>query len=222
MTLMTSSLAQPIACWLAATGLVAALSTAVAAQAPTKQLIMHDAPQPIAAIRFDDGQGQSRSLADFRGKIVLLNVWATWCVPCRKEMPALDRLQTALESADFLVVPLSIDRGGIDVVRRFFVDVGIKALAIYLDSSGKAMRELGVLGLPTTILVDREGREIGRLIGPAEWDAPDMVEFISCLVSKTGVPKAGTKPGTEPAPTPVCGRGSLRPPPSVPGANRQP
>jgi len=136
----TNSLACHIGCWLAAAGLAAAIPTVAAAQAPTKQLIMHDAPKAIAAIRFDDGQGQSGGLADFRGKIVLLNIWATWCVPCRKEMPALDRLQAALGSADFAVLPLSVDRGGIDVVRRFFADVGIKALAIYLDSSGKAMR----------------------------------------------------------------------------------
>jgi thiol-disulfide isomerase/thioredoxin len=217
MATATSSM-QCVRSRLTAAALIAAAWTTAGAQEAAKKFIMHEAPKPVAAIRFDDGQGQSRSLADFHGKIVLLNVWATWCVPCRKEMPALDRLQTALGNADFEVAPLSIDRGGIDAVRKFFADVGIKTLAMYLDSSGKAMRELGVLGLPTTILIDREGREIGRLIGPAEWDAPDMIEFIRCLSSKTGVPKAGT----ESAAAPVCGRGSLGPPPSAPSTNRQP
>src|SRR5262249_34528033 len=125
------------------------------------------------------------TLADFKGKVVLLNIWATWCGPCRKEMPALDRLQAALAGPDFEVVALSIDRGGMDAVRKFFADIGIRNLAMYLDSSGQALRTLSALGLPTTLLIDREGREIGRLIGPAEWDSPEMVEFVRCVVARS-------------------------------------
>jgi thiol-disulfide isomerase/thioredoxin len=205
MILVTKPLAQRVRL-LAAAGLVAASWTAAAAQEQARKFIIHDAPKPIAALRFDDGQGQDRSLADFRGKIVLLNIWATWCVSCRKEMPALDRLQAALGGGgEFEVVPLSIDRGGVDVVRKFFAEVGIQKLATYLDGSGKAMRELGVIGLPTTLIVDREGREIGRLIGPAEWDAPDMIEFVSCIISNNGA----LKPEVALAATPLCGRGGL-------------
>lgn len=169
---------------LTAAALIAAASATATAQEPTKKFIMHEAPKPVGAIQFDDGQGQSRSLADFRGKVVLLNIWATWCVPCRKEMPALDRLQTKLGGDDFEVVPLSIDRGGMDVVRKFYTEVGIQKLGTFRDNSGSATRELGAIGIPTTLLIDREGREIGRLIGPAEWDSSEVVEFLRCVISR--------------------------------------
>lgn len=94
-------------------------------------------------------------------------------------MPALDHLQGALGGPNFQVVPLSVDRGGADVVRNFFAEIGIKKLEIYLDVSGVATRKLSVVGLPTTLIIDREGREIGRLIGPAEWDEPANIEFVA-------------------------------------------
>ncbi len=165
-----------------------------------------------AAIQFEDADGRSRSLSDFRGKIVLLNIWATWCVPCRKEMPTLDRLQTALGGADFEVVALSIDRR-MDVVRKFFADVGIQKLAMYLDSSAKATRQLGAVGLPTTLLVDREGREVGRLIGPAEWDSPDIAAFISCVIAGDDAARSSNE--SEPTATARCGKRSL----GVPAGN---
>jgi hypothetical protein len=93
-------------------------------------------------------------------------------------MPTLDRLQAQLGGPEFEVVALSIDRAGLEVVREFYDEIGIERLAMYIDSSGEAARDLGVLGLPTTLLVDRNGRELGRLIGPAEWDTPAMVAFI--------------------------------------------
>jgi thiol-disulfide isomerase/thioredoxin len=135
-------------------------------------------PRPLPDVSFVDGTGRAMTLADFQGKVVLLNIWATWCVPCREEMPTLDRLQAELSGPDFQVVPLSIDRAGLDVVRKFYDEIGVEHLAIYVDSSGKASRELGAVGLPTTLLVDREGRELGRLVGPAEWDSPEVVAFI--------------------------------------------
>jgi len=157
------------------------------AQQPPKYFVTHEAPKSIATIAFEDGQGQPRSLADFQGKVVLLNIWATWCGPCRREMPSLDRLQGMLGGADFEVVALSIDRAGIEVVRKFYADVGIRDLTIYIDSSGKATRELGTVGVPATLLIDREGRELGRLVGPAEWDEPEIVQFLKRVVSqKTG------------------------------------
>ena len=148
-----------------------------AAEAPST-FAVHEAPKPMADIRFEDGDGNEKTLADFRGKAVLLNVWATWCVPCREEMPTLDRLQTELGGPNFEVVTLSIDRAGPDAVKKFFSEIGIENLAIHMDSSAKSMFALGVVGLPTTILIDGEGRELGRLVGPAEWDSPEMVEFI--------------------------------------------
>ena len=135
-------------------------------------------PRPIPELRFTDGAGRELSLADFRGRVVLLNIWATWCVPCRKEMPALDRLQAALGGPDFAVVALSIDRGGLPVVEEFYRELGLAALPVYVDRSGTAARELGALGLPTTLLVDCEGREVGRVLGAAEWERPEAVAVI--------------------------------------------
>ncbi|OFW31054.1 MAG: redoxin [Acidobacteria bacterium RIFCSPLOWO2_02_FULL_65_29] len=137
-------------------------------------------PQPRALpnVRFADGNGRGMTLRDLRGKVILLNVWATWCPPCRKEMPTLDRLQAKLGGPDFEVVALSIDRGGPFVVRAFYEEIGISALPIYLDETTDAATELGVVALPVTLLIDREGREIGRKIGPAEWDSPEIVTLI--------------------------------------------
>jgi len=202
---VTRSLARNMSLGFAAAGLIAATWSIAVAQEPSRNFIVHEAPKPIAAIRFEDADGQSRSLTDFRGKVVLLNIWATWCVPCRKEMPTLDRLQAKLGGAGFEVVALSIDRR-MDAVRKFFAEVGIQKLAIYLDSSAKATRELGAVGLPTTLLLDREGREVGRLIGPAEWDSLAMVEFIGCVISENDA----TRPQTESKSAATgCGKHSL-------------
>lgn len=134
------------------------------------------APRQLPELSFQDARGKPRTLSDFRGKTVLLNVWATWCVPCRKEMPALDRLQQLLGGPQFEVLALSIDTGGIPAVRSFFKELGIRYLAIYVDPSMEASDKLRVVGVPTTLLVDPAGRERWRKIGPAEWDSPDVVK----------------------------------------------
>ena len=139
---------------------------------------IHPQPRALPNVRFADGNGRGMTLRDLRGKVILLNVWATWCPPCRKEMPTLDRLQAKLGGPDFEVVALSIDRGGPFVVRAFYEEIGISALPIYLDETTDAATELGVVALPVTLLIDREGREIGRKIGPAEWDSPEIVTLI--------------------------------------------
>lgn len=138
----------------------------------------HASPQRIADVKFEDGKGRKRRLADFRGKVVLLNVWATWCGPCRKEMPTLDHLQSQLGGKDFEVVALSIDRGGQVAVKSFYDEIDIQALAIYVDSTTEAQAQLGVVGVPTTLLIDPEGREIARYTGAAEWDRPEVVDAI--------------------------------------------
>jgi thiol-disulfide isomerase/thioredoxin len=144
----------------------------------SRSFVMHEAPQPLAEITFDDGNGRARTLADFKGRTVLLNIWATWCVPCREEMPTLDALEAALGGPGFEVVALSLDRAGPEVVRRFYAEIGIQQLDLYIDASMQASFDLGAPGLPTTLLIDTEGRELGRLIGPAEWDTPEMVAFL--------------------------------------------
>ena len=139
---------------------------------------IHPQPRVLPTLRFADEKEFAMTLQDFRGKIVLLNIWATWCVPCREEMPTLDRLQAKLGGPDFEVVALSIDRGGPFVVSTFYSEIGIRALRIYVDKTGEASANLGVAGIPTTLLIDRESREIGRKIGPAAWDSPEVVKVI--------------------------------------------
>jgi thiol-disulfide isomerase/thioredoxin len=153
------------------------------AQQPPGNFVAHDEPQPGATVRFEDEQGRPRSIADFRGKIVLLNVWATWCVPCIKEIPALDHLAAALNDADFEVVAVSIDRRGIDTVRKAFRDRDVRRLPIYIDRSGEALRTVRAVGLPASLLLDREGRELGRAAGAAQWDDSETIAFFRHIVS---------------------------------------
>ncbi|MEO7812785.1 MAG: TlpA disulfide reductase family protein [Usitatibacter sp.] len=134
--------------------------------------------RPIPRVQFQDGEGKALTLSDFRGKAVLLNVWATWCAPCREEMPSLDRLQRELGGASFEVLAVSVDSGGAPAVRRFFGEMGVRSLAIYVDPSTRAMETLRIVGVPTTLLVDREGRELWRRAGPAQWDSPEMVKSL--------------------------------------------
>lgn len=196
--------AQQVRLWGSIAGLIIATSTAAASEPLATKVIMRSSPKIVQAIEFTDGEGKPRSLSDFRGKIVLLNIWATWCVPCRKEMPALDHLQAALGGPEFQVLPLSIDRGGIDVVRKFFTEIGIKKLGLYLDQSSEAAGKLGIVGLPTTLILDRSGREIGRLIGPAEWDEPENIQFIKCIVANGGS-ATETQKNAGAAATTACG-----------------
>ena len=127
--------------------------------------------RPAPDIAFTAGDGSALALKDFAGKVVLLNLWATWCAPCVREMPTLDRLQAELGGPRFEVIALSSDRAGAPVVEPFYREHGLRHLRVYLDPSGEATRALGVRGLPTTLLIDAQGREIGRLEGTAEWDS---------------------------------------------------
>jgi thiol-disulfide isomerase/thioredoxin len=144
----------------------------------TANIELHLVPRPIAAFPFVDAQGRALSLGDFRNRIVLLNIWATWCGPCTEEMPMLDRLQEKLGSADFEVVALSIDRVGLNVVQPFFDRVGIKHMRPYLDTSGFAQNMFAASGIPLTLLIDRDGNEIGRKLGSAQWDDPKIADLI--------------------------------------------
>ncbi|MER8420553.1 TlpA family protein disulfide reductase [Mesorhizobium sp. M0166] len=164
-------------------GMLLAFLLPASAAEPPQNFVVHEAPVAVPEISFEDGNGKPKTLADFHGKVVLLNIWATWCAPCRKEMPTLDRLQAKLGGPDFEVVALSMDRAGPEIVKKFFAEIGIKLLALNIDVSGKAMFAIGTVGLPATLLINRDGKEIGRLIGPAEWDAPDMVDFIRSRIA---------------------------------------
>jgi thiol-disulfide isomerase/thioredoxin len=134
--------------------------------------------RPLPELHFADAGGRKLTLVDFHGRLVLLNLWATWCVPCRKEMPALERLQARLGGPGFEVVALSIDRRGLSAVQPFYSELGLKVLRIYVDQSGAAAGELGASGLPTTLLIDRNGRELGRVVGSVAWDTPAVEAMV--------------------------------------------
>ena len=165
--------------------LVGALALAATPAFARPVMPLHDAPRELLSPPFIDGDGRELTLADFRGRVVLLNVWATWCVPCREEMPTLDAIQARLGGEEFHVLPLSIDRGGLEPVRRFYDEINIRHLGMYLANDLRAMQGLAVVGLPTTLLIDREGREIARVVGPAEWDSPEAVAQFESIIATT-------------------------------------
>lgn len=154
-------------------------------QAGPLGFVMHAQPKPVPGVAFTRGDGDPTSLGDLRGKVVLLNIWATWCAPCKQEMPSLDRLQAQLGGADFEVVALSIDKGpkGLADVKSFYSQFGIRHLRVFHDPTGTAGFTLGTVGLPTTLLLDQRGRELGRLTGKAEWDSEQALAFIRRTVA---------------------------------------
>ncbi len=167
-------------------GLLYFLTTASAGVAEeTKPFVpLHETPQSLTDISFQDETGSPLQLSDWRGKIVLLNVWATWCGPYREEMPTLDRLQEKLDGERFDVLALSIDRGGIGVVQEFYDEIGLQHLRIRIDPTTRASRDMKVFGLPTTLLIGPDGKELGRKVGPAEWDAPEAIAFFRNIIDK--------------------------------------
>lgn len=146
---------------------------------------IHSSPRRLENLRFSGSNGIGASLKDFHGKVVVLNVWATWCPPCREEMPTLDRLQAELGGTEFEVVALSIDRGGLPVVMDYMAASNLNHLKPYLDSAGDASSTLAVGGVPLTLVIDRQGREIARKLGPTTWDSPQMKQFMRGLMTNT-------------------------------------
>ena len=142
-------------------------------------------PKPLPELAFDTAEGTKTSLANFGGRTVLLNLWATWCLPCRLEMPALDRLQGMLGSKDFTVVAVNIDTAKLDRPQAFLNETGVKNLKLYTDNTAAAfqtLRQAGkVLGLPATILIGKDGCEIGTMAGPAQWDSEDALALLNAI-----------------------------------------
>ena len=141
----------------------------------------------VPDLTFKDAEGRDRSLADWRGRTVLLNLWATWCVPCRQEMPALDALQSDLGGANFEVVAVNIDTRNPAKPRAFLKDVGVTHLAFYSDESARVFQNLKLagkaFGMPTTLIVDANGCEIGEMAGPAEWSSPEGVKLVRAAIA---------------------------------------
>lgn len=166
--------------------LIMTLVPAFAAEPPASTgpegLLMWEEPRDIASVSFDDSKGEAFEWADFSGKVLVVNLWATWCGPCREEMPTLDELQAELGGSGFEVVALSLDRQGEGAVSEFYQQTGVEHLDIYIDETGMAANELKAVGVPTTLLLNTEGKEIGRLTGTAEWDSEEMVAFLADLI----------------------------------------
>ncbi len=146
------------------------------------------APKPVPNLSFAGPDGRPMTLADFRGRTVLLNLWATWCAPCRKEMPALDTLQKTLGGADFEVIAVNIDTRNLDKPRAWLVENGIGTLAYYADPSAKVFQELKsagkAFGMPTTLIIDPRGCELATLAGPAEWASEDALRMVRAALGK--------------------------------------
>ena len=140
-------------------------------------------PLPQAVLLTMDGE--ETGLDAHQGEIVVVNFWATWCAPCKQEMPSLARLQAEFDKDAFRVIAIAVDRAGPEKIERFMAEAQASALTVYRDPKMATMKDFGLRGLPTTLLVDREGRIIARHAGFAEWDAPDIMDTIRKLLDET-------------------------------------
>lgn len=143
-------------------------------------------PERVALpdVAFQDGDGKPVKLSDWKGRVVLVNLWATWCAPCRKEMPDLASLQKELGSDQFEVVAISVDRKGAEASAAFLEETGADNLRLYVEPSTRIVTDFQSPGLPATILIDRQGREIGRLLGPAHWASPEAIALIKAALAE--------------------------------------
>ncbi|PID36465.1 MAG: thioredoxin [Rhodobacterales bacterium] len=149
-----------------------------------KRLMLLEAPVAASAAQFVDAQGAAHSLTEYRGKVVLANFWAISCAPCRKEMPALNALETEMGGADFAVVPIAIGYNNLAAIDRFFTKQQIDALPLLFDKDRVVASEMGVGYPPVTVLIDRAGNEVGRLIGEADWNSPEARAMIQALIER--------------------------------------
>jgi thiol-disulfide isomerase/thioredoxin len=180
---------------LAAAALCAA-RPAPAAPKGARGLVIHDRPKPLPAVDIRNENGGPAGLDTLKGKPVLLNLWASWCMPCVAELPALDRLKPALDAKGVALVALSLDRAGKTAVVNTFARLGIKALDIRTDENRAAAEKFEAPALPVTLLIDRDGNEVARFIGAAEWDGPEAARLMDALA-------AGQRPTPDMAPPPV-------------------
>ena len=154
------------------------------AKLPVAEFVVHHSTRALTDFTFSQGSSRNLSLEDFRGTHILVNVWATWCRPCQEEMASLNHLALLLANKDIKIIPISIDVSGPVAVRSFYERLALNNLSIYVDPAKNVMGALGVTGIPTTILIGRDGREIGRVVGPAQWDAPESVKHVMELTAQ--------------------------------------
>ena len=147
-----------------------------------RKLAVHETPLGISPLAFSDEDGGEHFLQDYKGKVILVNFWATWCAPCRAEMPSLDALQAELGGDDFQVVTIATGRNPMPAIKSFFSETGVTNLPILLDPRQSLARNMGALGLPATMIIDREGREVARLVGDADWHSADALALLRALI----------------------------------------
>ncbi len=155
-------------------------------QGDMRAMLLHEEAVDPGAVRFTDAEGNEMGLDAFAGQYVVLNFWATWCAPCRVEMPSLNRLQQTLGGEGFRVVTIATGRNPIPAINRFFEAGGITDLPIYLDPRQTMSRQMGVLSLPVTVLLDPEGQEVGRLRGDADWASDETLAFLRAWSGQSG------------------------------------
>ena len=192
--LATATLAMGASLYVAAlSGATPAAASAAAQALPAQfgqsgemaRMTVHPEPRARAETAFRNAEGAELRFADYAGKVVLVNFWATWCPPCLKEMPSIDRLAGAMEGRDFEVLAISTDRGDIGKPTRWFAQNGIEHLEVLHDPRMALAREVALLGQPTTLILDRQGREIARFVGEAEWDSPEAKALIEGVIAAT-------------------------------------
>jgi thiol-disulfide isomerase/thioredoxin len=147
-----------------------------------KKLTFHTAAKAVPAVYFATADGDQKQLSDFQGKVVLLNFWATWCAPCRIEMPMLSELQTEFGGKNFEVVTIATGRNAPGALKRFFDKAGIENLPRHRDIKQQLARKMAILGLPITVILNRQGKEIARLRGDADWSSDSAKSIISALI----------------------------------------
>ena len=191
---MTWAVAATLALFLAAPGLGIAAESEPDTPGRTKlgEFVPASQPSPAPAISLVDSSGQTIELSDLRGKPLIINLWATWCEPCLREMPSLERLQSRFGER-IAVLAVSEDRGGNKTVEPFIAKLGLKSVKIYMDPKSEVGHAFAVRGLPTSLLIDRNGMVLGRVEGAADWDSPKILGVLQPLLSDDSVVKASSR-----------------------------
>ncbi len=148
-----------------------------------RKLVIHPEPRPVPPVPFSDIEGGTHALSDYRGSWVVLNFWATWCAPCRAEMPMLADLQRDLAAEGLEVVTIATGRNAPQAITRFFAEIGVDTLPLYTDARNTLARPMGVVGLPVTVILDPEGREVARMMGEAEWNGESAKAILRALMA---------------------------------------
>ena len=160
------------------------IAAAEAARTGTMKKLIFSEPADVSSKTFTDPAGGEFTLADFQGKHVLVNFWATWCAPCRKEMPMLSEIQTDFGGDDFEVVTIATGRNLPPAIDRFFAEIGVENLPKYLDPRSALARDMAVLGLPITLILNPNGQEIARMRGDAEWNGESARAVLKALLTE--------------------------------------